>query len=238
MQDVIDRIRWPQVALLAIILTAAVTAIVLVPEEKWHVIPWQSIAAGVTLVGGAIAGLFTRPLLDCSKGAEVAARRQASTPPPPRNRESGCAELPLLYFVSAIGLALVGFGLLPGCGASALRQHATATAIAGIAVETAEDVYLEHLDRSEGMCSDEACIAEVREAHAPAEAAIGLARVAARTYADAVAIANEAEETDDLLTALITAALRLAARWQDVVAILAGLGVEGLPVLPLPGGAP
>ncbi len=237
MQTLIERVRWPQVALLGIILTAAIASIVLVPAEKWHVIPWQSIALGITAVGGAVAGLFTRPLLDCAKPAETAARAASERPPPP-SRIEGCVELPLLYLVSAIGLAVIGFGLLPGCGAGALAQHATATAIAGIAVETAEDTYLEHLDRAEGMCSDEACIAEVREGHAPAEAAIGLARVAVRTYADAVAIANEAEETPDLMTALITAALRLAARWQDVVAILTGLGVEGLPVLPLPGGAP
>lgn len=125
---------------------------------------------------------------------------------------------------------------LSGCGASALRGHATATVIATIAVASAEDVYLAHLDAAQSECLDEDCIDAARMSHRPAESAIALARVAVRTYRDAVEIAAEADETQDVIAALVTAALRLVARWAEVVAVMATLGVD-VPALPFPGGS-
>ena len=53
-------------------------------------------------------------------------------------------------------------------------------------------------------------------------------------YRDAVEIANEADETGDLVAALISAAMRIVTRWTEVVRAFAGFGVE-LPTLPIGG---
>jgi hypothetical protein len=235
MQNVLDKLRWPQVGLLAVILTAAVTAIVLVPEAKWHVIPWGSIASGIALVGAAITGLFLKPVVDEKKAADRRAERAKSDPPPPSG-EAGFVDVRLLYLTAAIGLFMLGCAVLPGCGASALRAHGTAAFIATRVVATADDVYLAHLDATQAACRDEACVEAARESHRPAEAALELTRVAVRSYVDAVEIANNAEESGDIITALIDAAMRVIRRYAEVVAAMAGFGVE-LPELPIGGGA-
>ena len=66
----------------------------------------------------------------------------------------------------------VGFGalmllvgsLLSGCGASALQHHATAATVLTVATQGAGDVAVAVVDQAGAQCSDDACLARVREA--------------------------------------------------------------------------
>lgn len=120
---------------------------------------------------------------------------------------------------------------LAGCGASALSQHAAGTTVAIVAVRGAEDVYLAHLTAAEDTCHDEACVHQARAEHAPAEAALDAFRAAVLAWRDAVEVALHAEQTDDVIGALATAAARVFARWHDLVEAMRPLGVN-LPTFP------
>lgn len=226
------RVRMPQALIVVAIIAGFCFLATSLPDDRWGSV--ARIVVGILSALG-IGGTVAPGLLRTEDEADAKVAIEAPPPPPPPpSRRGGFAEVDLLLFVLAAAV-LAASTLLHGCGASALRSHATATVIATIAVSSAEDVYLAHLDASQGECSDEACIDAARSAHRPAESAIALARVAVRAYRDAVEIASEADETQDLLAALVTAALRLVARWGEVVAAMAGLGVD---VPPLPIGLP
>lgn len=137
---------------------------------------------------------------------------------------------PLLVVLYLAGLA-VAMAAIPGCGSGALRHHATTALVAMTAESAAQDIYLAHLDATLGECTDDACVARVTEEHAPAEAALEIARVAITSYADAIRIAQAADESGDVMSALISAALRLVRSWSEVVAALARVGVV-VPALP------
>lgn len=73
MNSLLDRIHWPQVAALAVVVGGTVTAIVLVPESKWEHIPWTAIGAGAAAVIAAIASAFQNPVLKARATATAAA---------------------------------------------------------------------------------------------------------------------------------------------------------------------
>lgn len=59
------RLYWPQVAALAVVVSGAVTALVLVPAETWHAVPWEALIAAFVSAGGVAAssllpGLFRK----------------------------------------------------------------------------------------------------------------------------------------------------------------------------------
>lgn len=132
--------------------------------------------------------------------------------------------------VTAVFLALVLI-FVHGCGAGALAQHARGSVVAMVAVQLAADADLAALDAQEGACSDEACVHAVAAAHAPAEAALDLARTSVLLWRDAIVVANQAGDSPDLIVALVALAVRVMARWGEVVAALAGIGLE-VPALP------
>lgn len=137
--------------------------------------------------------------------------------------------------VAALTAILVGAALLAsGCAASAVQLHAEGAAIATVAIEGAQETYLAALDARQATCSDEACIAANRAEMRPAETALDVADAAVRAWRDAVEVALVAHESDALLSALMTAGLRVLARWADARTIAAPLGFD-LPALTLPG---
>ena len=132
-------------------------------------------------------------------------------------------------------LVFAALVLVSGCGASSL-QIASTTAVVAMHLESAaQTAYLAHLDANLGECDgDAACQAAVNAAHAPAEAAIDLARTAILAYADGVALALAADTGEDMVAAVVRLGLALYERWQVVVAAMASVGVT---VPMLPGGA-
>lgn len=130
--------------------------------------------------------------------------------------------------------AILAASHLTGCGGSAVRLHAEGAAIATVAVEGAQGAYLERLDLAMGECADVACVERTRGDMRAVETALDVTDAAVRAWRDAVEVALVAHESDALLSALVTAGLRVLARWADARAIAAPYGLD-LPALSLPG---
>lgn len=135
--------------------------------------------------------------------------------------------------VILFGAALAA--LTQGCGASAIRVHAEGAAISTVAIEGAQGVYLSELDRQMNACGDIACVEVTRSRLRTVETALDTADTAVRAWRDAIEVALVAEESPQLLDALLVAALRVLARWGDARTIAAPYGID-LPALTLPGG--
>jgi hypothetical protein len=84
MNNLLDRIHWPQVGALAVVVGGTVTAIVLVPESKWEHIPWTAIGAGAAAVVAAVASAFQDALI----------KRKTTTAPATDPNPSSTTELP------------------------------------------------------------------------------------------------------------------------------------------------
>jgi len=195
----------------------------------------QGFVATVLALAGIVVSLISggRALLHTAPPGTVVVPSIAPPPSAPPSRRDGSSSLSALAFVllaAAFGLAGCAL-LLPGCGASALSQHAAGTTVAIVAVRGADDAYLAHLQAAEDTCHDEACVHQARAEHAPAEAALESTRVAVLAWRDAVQVATDAEQSSDVLGALATAAARVLARWADLAAALHAIGYE-LPTLP------
>jgi hypothetical protein len=137
----------------------------------------------------------------------------------------------------AVACALVA-SMCGGCATSSIRLHAEGAAIATVAIEGAQGEYLAALDRAMGACTGDAdegdCITIARHSARPVETALDVADAAVRAWRDAIEVALLADESDALLSALVTAGLRVLARWQDVRAVAAPYGID-LPALSLAG---
>lgn len=118
-----------------------------------------------------------------------------------------------------------------GCGASALRQHATIATVASVAVASAAPAVPVACDAALTGCHGEpACVTETAErCRVAARATDGLV-AAVRGYVDAVEVASYADE-GSVLPALLAAWGGLVRLWPTVVAVLAAIGVT-VPALP------
>lgn len=126
---------------------------------------------------------------------------------------------------------IVGLGA-SGCGASALRTHATIATVASVAVASAAPAVPVACEASLTACHGEApCVTETAErCKVAASAADGLV-AAVRGYVDAVEVASYADE-GSVLPALLAAWSGLVRLWPTVVAVLAAIGVT-VPALPV-----
>jgi hypothetical protein len=132
--------------------------------------------------------------------------------------------------VPPAALVLVAF-LGSGCGASALRTHATIATVASIAIGGAAPLVAPTCDAALTACHGEAqCVSETAERCRVAGASVDGLALATRAYIDAIEVASMAEE-GETLPALMTGLSRLVVRWGEVVALLGRFGVE-LPALP------
>lgn len=118
-----------------------------------------------------------------------------------------------------------------GCGASALRTHATIATVASVAIAAAAPSVPAACDAALTTCRGEvACVTETAErCRVAARATDGLV-AAVRCYVDAVEVASYADE-GSVLPALLAAWDGLVRLWPTVVAVLAAIGVT-VPALP------
>ena len=117
-----------------------------------------------------------------------------------------------------------------GCGGSLLAQARAAT-IATVALEGGRRLIVEVAEQRSAACTDEPCVLAVREDMRPAEAAYEGLRLTLSAWVSGLDVAHLAGVGDELLPALITAALRFVEGWRDFSAALTAVGVE-LPALP------
>lgn len=117
-----------------------------------------------------------------------------------------------------------------GCGGGLLAQARAAT-IATVALEGGRRMIVEVAERRSAACTDEPCVLAVREEMRPAEAGYEALRLSVSSWVSALDVAHLAGVGEELLPALITAALRFVEGWADFSAALAAVGVE-LPALP------
>lgn len=118
-----------------------------------------------------------------------------------------------------------------GCGASALRTHATIATVASIAVGGAAPLVAPACEAAMSSCQREpACLTETAERCRVASRAMDGAVAGVRGYIDAVEVASLADE-GAALPALLAGWQALARLWPTVVAALAAFGVA-LPALP------
>lgn len=117
-----------------------------------------------------------------------------------------------------------------GCGGSLLAQARAAT-IATVALEGGRRIIVEVHEQRSADCDDAACVLRVREEMRPVEAAYEGLRLTVSSWVSALDVAHLAGVGEELLPALITAALRFVEGWADFSAALAAVGVE-LPALP------
>ena len=239
MESIWQRLSWPQVAALAILVIGAVAALYGVPLATWQGLPWEAIAGLVAVIVGGGASSMLGPLVR---------PRSTSTPPPPaparldndmRDADgrpitrpkgpppsrSGHVDLDVLGWIIAwvvafavatwhavrSGLIPLGFclALVAGCGAGAIQVQARAATIATVALEGAHRAAMEVTDQRVRECPDEACVDAVGERMAPMVLAYESARAGLVTWVEAIQIAQVAGEDGDVVGALITA----AARW-------------------------
>jgi hypothetical protein len=135
--------------------------------------------------------------------------------------------------IIALGVG-IGAGALmgTGCGGSALRTHATIATIAAGTLASTAPLVAPACDAALSGCDGAAaCIDSTAERCRVAAVAAEGALVATRGYIDAIDVASLADE-GLVLPALLSLASALAARWAEVVAALAGVGVA-LPPLDL-----
>lgn len=220
------RIEWPTAAALTAVLAALVAVwVVASPEQR------ATMLTGVGAIGSVGLAVMR---------AMLSAQNAAPPPvaPPPRSPNGIDKHDPLsrdsdrgALRVGAMLLALVCLPAL-GCGASALRTHATIATIAAGTLASTAPLVAPACDAALAGCDGAAaCIDSTAERCRVAAVAAEGALVATRGYIDAIDVASLADE-GLVLPALLSLASALAARWAEVVAALAGVGVT-LPALDL-----
>lgn len=118
-----------------------------------------------------------------------------------------------------------------GCGASALRQHATIASVSSAALAAAAPMVPAACDAALTAChGSEGCVTPTAERCRIAAASVEVAVASVRGYADAIEVASLADE-GEVMPALLTALGGVTRLWAALVAALTSLGVE-LPALP------
>lgn len=128
---------------------------------------------------------------------------------------------------------------LAGCGAGALRAHASAASILTVAHEGAREVLVATVDAQAAECEArpdaerEPCAETLRAVAEPAAVAVDGVRAGLVVYREAVTVAAAAEAGEDVLSALAVALARVVREWDTVAAALSRLGVDVPPLPPI-----
>lgn len=129
---------------------------------------------------------------------------------------------------------------LTGCGGGAVRDHATAATIASVGLSGAAHVATAGAEADvRALCpdtdddiSDRACVGRARERWAPVAMAHEAARVALVAWVEALDVAEQAAEGEDLARALAASAARFVLQWDALAEAMRAHGVV-VPDLPL-----
>lgn len=255
MESIWQRLTWPQVVALGLVVAGVVAVLAVVPTEKIVDLPWeQLVGLASVLVGGGIGAFSDRLVRPRSSTAPASVppptdvrERRTESPPPPRREGMAHPEtlVWILLYALGAGLALahvlarhavlvllvVGAASLTGCGASALRVHASVATTVGAALDVGCEQLAADRTAASDACAaeptadaDAACVAAVRARYAPAVRGCQLAADAHDAWCEGLVEAAAGDDFD-LADGLpwVTRALALGV---DVVALLAAVGIE------------
>lgn len=266
-----SKVYWPAaVALLGVVATAGAVAVFAPQDVSLRIVAALSTIASGAIAAWSRGVFDTRTQDKSNTGVggvpslpplpsvppKNAALHSAVTPPygtkappipPPRSRKKNggfarvdAIEGALLTALLATVAALV-VASLNGCGASAVRQHASAATIAITAEQGARAAIIsatrDELDACPTSEPDRTrCIESTEQRALVAGAAHDALRPVLAAYRDAVLAASSAEDSEMVRAALVAAAVRVVREWESLRAALAAMGAD-LPALPLIGGA-
>jgi hypothetical protein len=220
------------IVLVALIASIAIT-IVFAPEHFYEKLAeWSptTIAAWIMTVGTAFVAVFVQ-----AKNASRETRVTSAPPPSKPNRESG--EVQIGTLVAAFILGILAYSLIPGCGMSPLRAHATGATIVSVALEGSRVALVEATSDAIDRCPEDrgpprdACLDGIAPHARSASRAWDIARAAFVAWREAIEMAATAEGSSSLLPALGVAAARMLREWSDLRVSLGELGYQ-LPELP------
>lgn len=154
---------------------------------------------------------------------------------PRRRTEGSTGPGPAIAMVvGALALALA-IGLLSGCGASAVRIHATSATIATHAATAARAELLRAVDARIAACralpEPVPCLDEAQRQATDAGIALDAAVIAIASYREAVEVAHLAEDQDVAGVVLARAKAHASEQWSRVLVLATALGAD-LPTSP------
>jgi hypothetical protein len=214
----------------------ALVAAIWVPDHRWAKLGelLERIAedpAGAAVMVSLLAGAVTT-----LRGAWL---RQPPGGPPasgaagagPGKRPTAIVDNDLDRRIVPVALVLVACLGASGCGASALRQHATIASVSSAALAAAAPLVPAACDAALTAChGSEGCVTPTADRCRIAAASVEVAVASVRGYADAIEVASLADE-GEVMPALLSALGGVTRLWAELVAALASLDVE-LPALP------
>lgn len=212
-------IEWPTAVVLLGVL-ASMTAVwaLASPEQR------ADLLTGVGALGSVVLAIM-RAMLTRPPGPPPASANGLDTHSPLTDDRP--SRLPGALRLAPLALLVI----LPACGASALRQHATIATVAAGTLAATAPLAAPACDAALTSCEGRSqCIDETAERCRLAAAALEGAGTATRAYLDGLGAAVLADE-GAVLPALLAALGALARAWGEAAATLAALGVE-LPALP------
>lgn len=147
----------------------------------------------------------------------------------PSERRARSAAVILAWLFSAVALF--------GCGASALRAHASAATVLTVAHAGVADLVVATVDTQSVECEARPgperapCVDTLRAVAEPAALAVDATRTAVVAYREAVSVAAAAEAGEDVVHALAVALARVVRTWDSLAASMRALGAD-VPDLP------
>ncbi|AKF06092.1 hypothetical protein DB32_003241 [Sandaracinus amylolyticus] len=244
-------------AVLAVLIASCAAIVIWAPPHFWDSLARadpRHIAGVISLVGGSFVALLVQWKRETADGPGLSSARRWEQPgyddedptnpqtptaldrrdrPPgdrPSRRAGGSsiASLVAVAFLGVVGLAL----LVSGCGASAVRIHATSATIATHAASAARVELLRAVDEAIARCQARpeveraACLEQAERQHRDAGVALDAAVMAIADYREAVEVAHLAEDQELVAVVLSRAKAHASAQWSRALELATALGAN------------
>lgn len=171
-------------------------------------------------------------------------RPPGDSPPLPRHRRNGSSEGSTgeraMLFVVAAAVLIACACLAAGCGASAVRTHATLSTVAAATLEQGRRVLLEETDRAIAACPAPSsperaeCLRAGEERLRPAGAGFDAVRLVVLGHREAVETASIAGDGDAVRVALGRVWALVPREWEALLELLMALGADVSSLMPMP----
>lgn len=255
----LERVTPGAWAVLAVLIASCAAIVIWAPPHFWDSLAradWRHVAGVITLVGGSFVALLVQWKRETDGGPGLSTARprweqpgyddedptgpqspraldRRDRPPGdssrPRSRRDGSTSIAAMVALAVVGLVALG-ALLSGCGASAVRIHATSATIATVTASVARAELLRAVDRAIEECRASAdpapCLARAERQHQEAAIALDSAVIAIATYREAIEIAHLADDQELAAVVLMRAKAHAADQWSRATSLATALGAD------------